>query len=259
MTFLNKKEDTLDLVMTELGRKKLAQGKFKPHSYAFYDNEVIYNQTGSGDLELQNSIQPRIKGALTRGEQVTWDDTLDFSDKSKDPFKYPKYFELGGYEYIQPYKPAWDIRVTEGEITGTIKQIPFELEKNDPTITLDDYKHDKIPQLNVYCEYNIYRVTEEDGTKKTYVVRTSDDMNFKVMEENSFSDKENFILEVFQYESNYTNMKKLVFVDEQDPITPDNVEHFFNIYVDGQIPMAINYSKNLEELEKATEGLKDEC
>lgn len=259
MTLLNKKEDTIDLVITELGRKKLVQGKFKPYAYAFYDNEVIYNQTGSGDLELQNSIQPRIKETLTRGEQVTWDDTLVFSSKVKDPLKYPKYFELGGYEYIQPYKPGWNIYVTEGEITGTISQIPFELEKRDQAITLDDYKHDKIPQLNVYCEYNIYKVVEDDGTKKTYVFRSSEDMNFKILEKNSFSDKENFILEVFQYKNNYSNMKKLVFVDEKEPITPDNVEYFFNIHVDGQVPMEINYSKDLEKLEKATEGLKDEC
>jgi hypothetical protein len=257
MTFLNKKEETFDLVMTEIGRKKLAMGKFKPHSYAFYDNEVVYNKYNK--QELQNDIQPRIKAALTMGEQTTWDDTIqDSSTGDKDPLKYPKYFELGGYEYIQPYKPAWKIYVKEGEITGTIKQIPLELEKNNPSITLDEYGHDKIPQLNVFCEYKVYE-TIENGFKRIYIDRSSDDMKFEVIEENSFDDSENFILEVFQYSNGYKDIKKLIFVDEKDPISQNNVEHFFNIYVDDQEPLAINYSKDLEQIEKATEGLKDEC
>jgi hypothetical protein len=83
-------------------------------------------------------------------------------------------------------------------------------------------------------------------------------MKFEVIEENSFDDSENFILEVFQYYG-YKDIKKLIFVDEKDPISQNNVEHFFNIYVDDQEPLAINYSKDLEQIEKATEGLKDEC
>ena len=43
MTFIDKKEETFDLVLTEKGREKLSKGKFKPHSYSFYDNDVVYD------------------------------------------------------------------------------------------------------------------------------------------------------------------------------------------------------------------------
>ena len=57
MTFLNKKEETFDLVLTEKGREKLSKGEFVPHSYSFYDNEVIYDRSYSvPTYEGQNEI-----------------------------------------------------------------------------------------------------------------------------------------------------------------------------------------------------------
>ena len=61
MTFLDKKEEIFDLVLTEKGREKLSQGKFIPDSYSFYDNEVIYDRSYSYAGEDQNQISPRIK------------------------------------------------------------------------------------------------------------------------------------------------------------------------------------------------------
>ena len=51
---------------------------------------------------------------------------------------------------------------------------------------------------------------------------------FFIEEENVFNDSENFILEVFQFAGDYTEMKKLEFVNEDDPLTADHVDHFFN-------------------------------
>ena len=243
MTFLNKKEETFDLVLTEKGREKLSKGEFLPHSYSFYDNEVIYDRSYSvPTYEGQNDISPRIKRSLTTGEQVIWDDTLRFADGSRDPLLHPNYFELGGYKFTGQHKPAWRVYAKDGHITGSIKHYPLELEKTSKVNSLDEYRHDKIPQLNVYCEYRLYRTVDSAGCERVYVDRTSNDMSFEVFEENSFDDNENFILEVFQYAQNYGDLKKLIFVEEKDPITQENVEHFFNIVTDQQKPLDINYT-----------------
>ena len=256
MTFLDKKEEVFDLVLTEKGREKLSQGKFIPHSYSFYDNEVIYDRSYSYAGEDQNTISPRIKRSLMHGEQVTWDDTLLDESGKKDPLRYPTYFELGGYKFTSNNKPAWRVYAKEGNITGSIKHYPLELDKTAKAASLDEYRHDKIPQLNVYCEYKLYKTVDSEGVDRIYVDRSSDDMEFEIYEENSFDDTENFILEVIQYSQNYDEMKRLIFVDEEDPITQDNVEHFFNITTDGQKELEINYTDFIRENNLVFE---DEC
>ena len=257
MEIIDKKEETFDLVLTEKGREKLSKGKFLPYAYSFYDNEVIYDASYSGITEGQNDIQPRIKSGLILGEKTTSDDTIfeNTTSKIKDPQQYPEYFELGGYEFITPYKPAWKIYIKEGEITGSIEQVPIELKKSKSlslqpsgTPPLKYYKHDKIPQLNVLCEYKVYQKVEGDK-KKTYVYRSSNDISIEVFEENSFDNKENFIAEVFQFKTSYSDLKKMVFVDKDNPITQDNVEHFFNIFVDDEKEIMINYADELDKLE----------
>jgi len=80
MTFLDPKEQVIDIQLTSYGRYTLSLGKFNPTHYAFFDNDIIYDRqfvTGTAP-ELQNNIEPRIQentprlGAQTlyRGAQV---------------------------------------------------------------------------------------------------------------------------------------------------------------------------------------------
>ena len=75
MSFFNKKEDVLEIELTQFGKKLLSEGNFEPQYYAFYDDDIIYdnqyagmtNETGSN----QNNIEPRIKDVpRTRTQHV---------------------------------------------------------------------------------------------------------------------------------------------------------------------------------------------
>ena len=66
-------------------------------------------------------------------------------------------------------------------------------------------------------------------------------------------------MEVFQFAAGYSKIKKLIFVNEDDPITADNVEHFFNILTDDAEAISINFSENLEKIEEPFKDLEDEC
>ena len=94
MTFLNKKEEVIDLVMTRKGRELYRDGAFKPAYYQFYDDEIIYDDKwamGSGSFttlgylqsprpgdpvtkspEEQNKTVPRIKDTLILKNQNAW-------------------------------------------------------------------------------------------------------------------------------------------------------------------------------------------
>ena len=43
MEFFNKKEEVIELKLTQFGRFMLSKGKFKPTFYSFFDDNVLYN------------------------------------------------------------------------------------------------------------------------------------------------------------------------------------------------------------------------
>jgi hypothetical protein len=60
MTFFNKKEEVMKIELTPHGRYLLSIGKLKPHSYRFFDDNVIYDSSAMGSEEEQNKTHVRI-------------------------------------------------------------------------------------------------------------------------------------------------------------------------------------------------------
>ena len=48
MEFFNKKEEVIDLKLTQFGRHLLSKGKFKPVYYSFFDDNIMYDSTKAG-------------------------------------------------------------------------------------------------------------------------------------------------------------------------------------------------------------------
>ena len=62
MSFFDKKEEVIDLQLTQFGKQLLSLGKFKPAYYAFFDNNILYDSSYSGmSGEAINQIEPRIQ------------------------------------------------------------------------------------------------------------------------------------------------------------------------------------------------------
>ena len=58
MTFFNKKTEVMQIEMTPYGRYLYSIGKFKPHSYEFVDDDILYKASGS--TEAHEDIHQRI-------------------------------------------------------------------------------------------------------------------------------------------------------------------------------------------------------
>ena len=54
MSFFNKKEDVIDLQLTQYGKYLLSQGKLKPVYYAFFDDDILYDDTDSMHFDIVN-------------------------------------------------------------------------------------------------------------------------------------------------------------------------------------------------------------
>ena len=60
-TLLDKKERVYDLEITSYGKYLLSVGKYKAVSYAFFDDNIVYDNQYNNISESQNSINERIK------------------------------------------------------------------------------------------------------------------------------------------------------------------------------------------------------
>ena len=65
MTFLDRKEEVINVELTQYGKYLLSLGKFKPTFYEFFDDDIVYDSKFIGVTETQSSIQTRIKETST--------------------------------------------------------------------------------------------------------------------------------------------------------------------------------------------------
>ena len=168
MEFFDRKEEVIDLQLTQEGKRLLAKGEFKPFYYDFFDDDILYDSQGSGFDEQQNSSVPRIKETpRIKTQNIVYGIETEFNklkqlkeiqesvsnpglkpvytknylyNKNHDPLKYP----LGLGDYSANLVPAWDLSL----VSGLINTGSFSTTYNPEA----DY-YEYIPQINCTCSY----------------------------------------------------------------------------------------------------------
>ena len=188
MSYFNKKEEVLEVILTSYGKYKLSRGEWSPKYYAFYDEDVTYDsrymagnahaepsgsaeariqeqtpalklQTNKTDLEKKlQSIQSRTNQLSRRGIQQyriqeQFGNFILNSDARLSPYILP----LGNSTLrttAQTYAPAWHIVALKNEFSSssTVQSASYE------NIT-------QIPQLGSDITYTtqIYTTADIDG------------------------------------------------------------------------------------------------
>lgn len=176
MTFKNKKEEVIEVELTQFGKHLLSKGKFKPSYYAFFDDDIVYDWEYTSDSqESQNYAETRVlEETPTTQVQVNFssaennvneqvalvrEGALGFKEAlQQTPEKhYALSAPLGKSSLSSDYSPSWKIK-----LLGT----KFESQN---LIKSGDQPNLHIPQLNV-----------EDVVYKTRIGNrgvTSDDNN----------------------------------------------------------------------------------
>ena len=82
MTFFNRKEEVIDIELTQYGKLLLSKGKFKPKKYAFFDDDIVYDtqystptdptSVAGATAERQNGISTRIKESVRGKAQYNY-------------------------------------------------------------------------------------------------------------------------------------------------------------------------------------------
>jgi hypothetical protein len=186
MTYFNKKEEVIEVILTSYGKYKLSRGQWSPKYYAFFDEDVIYDSRYTGAPEISGTTEARIqeqtpsmraqtsytdlprqikkmaravKAATPRGNnlgvgaQAVYANSL-MAGATRAPYILP----LGNSSIDserQLYAPAWEIKALKNEFTASMSYISSSYEN----IT-------KIPQLKVDIDYttNIHKSTDAADT-----------------------------------------------------------------------------------------------
>ena len=290
MAFLNKKEDVIDLELTQYGKYLVSQGKFKPTYYAFYDDDIIYDQryaTGGG-LETQKDIENRILvDTPTLSAQYLFHsvDNLEMQDgysrtdemESEKIQQVPeKHYALNNpiasSELATDKAPAFDITLKKGEIKRSETTISGSVN--------EAFSIQQVPQIKMKDVKYFITVKDDEGNDNFIVDRYEDGTYLHVqdnyilleVEENNVPiNRDNFELEVYvvddnnkiQYPLYFSETKEMVvdgiLLDEEEqtpqgPPAVDEVRYYFDILTDDA---AAPFLTELERKQQAKQARKE--
>ena len=237
MEFFNKKEEVLDVQLTEYGKYLLSQGRMKPVFYAFYDDEILYDISASGDVsEIQKNADRRIRyetpnlkpqtnttGVETRVRQFQKAvetninkkalsvNSIDFADAYENvPHFSQKFFvatdPIGTSDLKSQYAPAWDITCVHGEITSSTDYYTVNLTSSAAGLNNGVIK--EIPQINITMDYKLFYTRATESTTEYTILAPVNVRGINIAVQNSYilldiqehntnDDKENYYCEVY--------------------------------------------------------------
>jgi len=273
MEFFNKKQDVIDLQLTNYGRHLLSKGMFKPVYYSFYDDNIIYDIGPTGIQEAQNESEERIKESQRLKTQYNYTSLerefkvqheTENSQKTAEK-KYVLSQPIGTMDLQSEHSPSWTVRFLNGTLSGSQKDLTVQEETGGKVVL-------NIPQLNTHASINTQIIDLEnedftddlfDGPSESNIIIDSAEEEYsillKIMENNSEFQKKNFDIEFFEIieekkENGNTveNLRQLFFekphhladhMDILEQVTPEDdnryVYHYFDFKVDSEIPQSI--------------------
>ena len=254
MEFFDKKEDVIDLQLTQYGRHLLSKGKFNPVFYSFFDDNILYNSENSGLTEEQNRSEERIKEAQTMQPQISFSSlekafqtnynlilsgeeevgSIDLQRTPERNYALPQ--PIGTSDINSEYSPSWSVLFLNGMLSGSVEYISLT-EKTGGSNTL------LIPQLETDVTVEVSNLSAadevsdefEDGIALSDVVVVSDDEDMsvllKVVENNGSFQKKNFDIEMFEVQEenqNGTIIESLLPLAFSIPPDPDSEVTFID-------------------------------
>lgn len=232
MAFFNKKEDVLDIQLTQYGKYLLSIGRLKPVYYAFFDDDIVYDSAYAGFNESHTETEPRIQNNTpkiktqyvfsSREDEIrkinrqAWSEAdTTFSSIPTPEKHYSLSSPIGSSDHADN-APAWNIKFLNAPLSGAAEQMTG----SHPTLPIPQIDVDIVytteirnmandienefgfmgtPNLKDYPQK--YDRVYSDGT---YISVSKKDLMIEIIEENTEYEKENFDIELFRVEQEDT-------------------------------------------------------
>lgn len=252
MSFFDSKQEVLKIELTPYGKKKLAQGTFKPKYYSFHDDDILYDAEYAGIINETNvSSSNRILENTPYLKPIARTQPIDITKNIKagnHDYKIlddlEKLTYLGNSSISSDYLPAWSLSVDNGIISSYVSGSGQAI----PQLNLAPIFH-KISIIPPEKEKQSGDIFYEDGSAiridNTYRVVSIEEKNVDTLEDH-------FDMEIYEVQGN--NLKPIMFTKEQQNIingifkdsselpeqfvdiqNPNLAENLFNILVDDEI------------------------
>lgn len=245
MTFFNKKEEVLDIKLTQFGKQLLSTGRFKPVYYAFFDDNILYDGGCASISEDQNDIEPRIQentpqnktqhlfssvetdfsSYLNPRDDISTPETDRIRVQSTPEKEFSLVGALGDSDFQSKGAPNWKLTFLEGQID------------NASYFLTSSYQSLQIPQVNLNLIYTtkilgarqtekgaflggeIEQVVFTDGSSLNIFYNDGNKNLLLMVEEGGVTfDKENFEIEVFTVNPADGSYSPLSFVKKEPAI-----------------------------------------
>ena len=254
MEFFNKKEEVLDLQLTQYGKYLLSIGKLNPAYYTLHDENVIYDSQFSQGTELQNEARVRIQSDTpslkTQYNFVSLDSmqskTADFQDDKERTGGVTR--PLATSNIGSDKIPSWNISalggmLLSGSTTSVISSSASAIVQEIPQIGAEvTYRANPVMIGNTFTEGELEEISLglADGipqdvlqgldiTFSTEVLSDGssfsidkDDLILQIVEDNAPMGNDNFEVEIFQVETetvdDITTEKLIPMVFKKEPI-----------------------------------------
>ena len=232
MTFFNKKEEVLDVQLTQYGKYLMSVGKLRPVYYAFFDDDIVYDSAYAGFNESHTETEPRIQENTPRLKtQYVFSSREDEIRKihrqayleANDPDynivnsvpnaekHYSLSYAIGSSDHADN-APAWSVKflnaplsASKSYITGACPTVLIPQINVDIVYTtqirdmIEDRQNEfgflTMPSLKDYPQK--YHKVYSDGS---YISISKKDLMIEVIEHNTEYEKENFDIEIFRIE-----------------------------------------------------------
>lgn len=276
MEFFDRKEEVIEIKLTQFGKRKLADGFFKPKFYAFYDDDVTYDAAYGATIEAPHSASVRIQDAVRMKLQATHYGIESDINKKIEGIKrtngnirpenlqqikeksYTLINPLGNSNVNTDYAPSWEIKGYFNSFTNisqTVQTGSFHT-LNIPQLNMEDIEYEVIALEEPDSVATMFGFVFDDNTALSLDTKTGEVL-VSVRENNSPLSNEKFDMEIFMVneengEENLLqlNMKKDSITIENDilldePIESDEnidetyAEKYFIIQTDEEIPSGL--------------------
>ena len=240
MEFFNKKEEVIDLQLTQYGKYLLSLGRFKPVYYAFYDDGVIYDSQYMGFSENQNNSHPRIQedtpNLKTLHNFHSIEDDMTRAVQAKNSGKEalaqlmiqptPEKAQilvnpLANSQLATDKAPSWNVsalsgRILTGSTTSTLTLSSSATVLNIPQIEVDIRYRPRVKSVEdliteqengIDTKYALEVVDARVFDDNTYISIDKDNLILQILEENVPQGNDNFEVEFFSIEDVKTNNK----------------------------------------------------
>lgn len=162
MEFFNKKEEVLEVILTQKGKELFSQGNFNPAYYSFHDTDITYD---NGSDEEQNSIVERIKDTPTLKAPTNLRQTNKkiYEGSLNKSLEYNLKCEIGSKTFGDQYSPAWNVKFVKTppfQYVGTSRENIIDNKKYEVGLVsetdADKSNQESIPQLNITTIFQPY-------------------------------------------------------------------------------------------------------